>query len=85
MVKQGINPPTISTLNVMPSLYKFNIILAFFFIFTDTPVAYGNSWARGWIGAADTGLHHSHRNTRSKPHLWPMMQLAATPDPLPTE
>ena len=35
-----------------------------------TPVAYDNSQARGWIGAAAAGLCHSH-NTRSKPHLQP--------------
>ena len=29
-------------------------------------VAYGGSQARGQIGAAAAGLHHSHSNTRSK-------------------
>ena len=37
--------------------------------------------ARGLIGAIATGLHHSHRNTRSKLHLRPTPQLTATPDP----
>ena len=30
-------------------------------------MAYGSSQARGRIGA--TGLHHSHSNARSEPHL----------------
>ena len=50
-----------------------------------TPVAYGGSQARGHLRAATAGLHHSHRNTRSEPHLQPMPQLAAMPDPSPTE
>ena len=40
------------------------------------------SQARGPIGAAAAGLHHSHSNTRSKPHLRPTPQLTATLDPL---
>ena len=35
----------------------------------------------GPTGAAAASLHHSQGNTRSKPHLQPMLQLAATPDP----
>ena len=34
---------------------------------------------------AAASLSHSHCNTRSKPHLQPILQLAATPDPQPTE
>ena len=30
------------------------------------------------------GLHHSHGNSKSKPHLRPSPKLAATPDPRPT-
>ena len=30
-------------------------------------------------GAVATGLHHSHSNTRSEPHLQPTPQLMATP------
>uniref|UniRef100_A0A8D1KN44 Protein ripply3 n=1 Tax=Sus scrofa TaxID=9823 RepID=A0A8D1KN44_PIG len=40
--------------------------------------ACGSSQARGRIGAAATGLHHSHRNTRSKPHLQPTLQGSLT-------
>ena len=37
--------------------------------------AQGNSQARGRIGAAAAGLHHSHSNTRSEPHLQSTPQL----------
>ena len=50
--------------------------------FRAKPTAYRSFQAGGWIGAAAAGLHHSHSNTRSKPHLWPTPQLMATPDPL---
>ena len=33
------------------------------------------------IGAAAAGLHHSHSDTGSEPHLWPMQQLVEMPDP----
>ena len=41
--------------------------------------------ARGQIGAAAAGLHHIHSKTGSEPHLCPMPQLIAMPDPYPTE
>ena len=61
----------------------FFLLMNFFFLFMAVPVAYGNSWARGWIEAAAAGLHHSHchDNTGSEPHLRPMLQLVATLDP----
>ena len=34
-----------------------------------TPAAYGSSQARGLIGATASGLHHSHSNARTMPHL----------------
>ena len=46
-----------------------------------TMVAYGGSQARGRIGAAATGLHHSHSNVVSELHLRPTPQLTATLDP----
>ena len=51
--------------------------------FKATPVAYGGSQARGQIGtaAAANGLHHSHSNARSKPHLQPTPQLTVISDP----
>ena len=41
----------------------------FFFLFRATPAAYGSSQAGGQIGAAATGLCHSHSNMGSEPHL----------------
>ena len=64
----------------------FRICLFFFFLFglfassRVNPAAYGSSQARGLIGAAPAGLHHSHNNARSKPRLQPTPQLMATPD-----
>ena len=45
------------------------------------PVAYGGSQARGLIRAVAAGLHLSHSNTGSEPHLQPIPQLTTTPDP----
>ena len=63
----------------------FTCVLFFFFgLFAfsgATAAAHGGSQARGPIGAIAAGLHHSHRNTRSKPHLRPTPQFTATPDP----
>ena len=57
----------------------------FFFVFSRAaPAAYGGSQARGLIGAVSAGLHHSHSNTRSKPHLQLTPQFPAMPDPQPT-
>ena len=50
-----------------------------------TPVAYGDSQARGLIGTTAAGLYHSHSNTRSEPRLRPTPQFMAKPDPQPTE
>ena len=46
-----------------------NIYIYIFFLFRITPVACGSSQARGWIGAADACLYHSHSNLRSEPCL----------------
>ena len=54
----------------------------FFFVFSRAaPVAYGGSQARGLIRAVAAGLHHSHSNAESEPHLRPTPQLTATLDP----
>ena len=47
--------------------------------FWATPATHGGSWARGRFGAIAAGLHHSHSNARSEPHLWPMSQLTVNP------
>ena len=67
-----------------PSHFVVFLLLLFFlfwFFFRATPVAYGSSQARGGIGAAAAGLHHSHSNVGSEPHLQPMLQLVAMLDP----
>ena len=61
------------------------IYLFLFFYFSDAPIAYGSSQARGQIGATDAGLHHSHRKAGSEPNLRPTPQLTAMPGPRPTE
>ena len=52
----------------------------FFYLFRATPMACGGSQARGPIRVVATSLRHSH--SESEPHLRPMVQLMATPDPL---
>ena len=49
-----------------------------FFFFRAAPMAYGSSQPRGQIGVVAAGLHHSHSNARSEPHLQPIAQLMAT-------
>ena len=44
-------------------------------------MAHGNAQARGQISAVAAGLCHSHSNLGSEPHLQPIPQLMATPDP----
>ena len=53
----------------------------FFFLSTAAPTTYGGSQARGQIGAAAAGLHHSYSQARSETLLEPTLQLAAKPDP----
>ena len=48
-------------------------------------MAYGDSQARGQIGAVAAGLHHSYSNEGSKSHQQTTPQLMAMPDPQPTE
>ena len=57
----------------------------FFFLFRATHAAYESSQARGRIGAVAAGLHHSHSNIGSEPHLPPTPQVIATQDSQPTE
>ena len=59
----------------------FFCLFFFFAISRATPAAYGGSQARGGIRAVASGLHQSHSNTGSKPHLQPTPQLTAMPDP----
>ena len=56
-----------------------------FCLFRATPTAHAGSQARGLIGTAAAGLHHSHSHAGSAPCLWPSPQLKAMPDPSPAE
>ena len=58
--------PISEVLKIWPWL---QISFFFFFVFLGPHMAYGGSQARGLIGAVAAGLHHSHSNTRSEPHL----------------
>ena len=61
-------------------MYKLYAFL--FFVFSRAALtAYGGSQARGLIGAVAIGLHQSHSNEGSEPHLPPTPQLKAMPDP----
>ena len=51
----------------------------FFCLFRAAYRAYGDSQARGHIGAVAASLHHS--NAGSEPHLRPTPQLTETLDP----
>ena len=55
---------------ILPCVLQFVSFLFFFlFLFRTAPVAYGISQGRDQIRAVAAGLHHSHSNTRSDPHL----------------
>ena len=50
--------------------FVHNILFLFFSLsLRAILVAYGDSQARGKIGAVTASLHHSHSNIRSEPHL----------------
>ena len=67
---------------LVASTFSFILFfLIFFFLFKATPASYGSSQARGQIRDAAVCLCHSNSNAGSEPHLRPVPQLAATPDP----
>ena len=41
-------------------IFHWNTYQCFFPSFMAVPMAYGSTWARGWIGASAAGLYHSH-------------------------
>ena len=49
--------------------FFFVVVVVFCLFFRAVPVAYGNSLAKGQIGAIGAGLYHSHSNVRSEPYL----------------
>ena len=55
------------------------IYFCLFVLFRAAHMTYGGSQARGLIGAIAASLRYS--NSGSEPHLWPMPQLTAMPDP----
>ena len=55
------------------------IIIIIILFFRATGLLHGNSQARGRIRATAAG--HSHSSARYKPHLQPLPQLTAMPDP----
>ena len=62
--------------------FFFVVVVVCLFAFSWAALAaYRGSQARGLIGAIATGLHQSHSNAGSEPHLQPTPQLTATPDP----
>ena len=64
-------------------MFYIYIYISMFFVFClsrAAPAAYGESQARGLIGAVATRLHHSHSNAGSEPRLRPTPQLIVTPD-----
>ena len=63
------------------SFCLFVCLFVFFCHFRAIPMAYGGSQARSQIRAVAAGLHHSHSNTGSEPHLKPIPQLMASLDP----
>mgnify|MGYP007125349976 CR=1 FL=1 len=67
-------------LDLHGSMVYFILFYCLFAFSRAAPVAYGGSEARGLIGAVAAGLHQSHSNARSKPHLRPTPQLTATLD-----
>ena len=59
------------------------LFVCFFFVFclcSAAPMGFGGSQARELIRATAAGLHHSHSNARSEPHLRPVPQLMAMLD-----
>ena len=62
-------------------IFIYLFIFSLFAFFWAAPAAYGGSQARGLIAAVTAGLHHSHSNAESEPHLQPTPQFTATPDP----
>ena len=66
---------------LLDSLILFLFVLSFFVFSRATPMAYGGSQAKGRIGAAVASLHQSHSKSGSEPHLRPIPQLTAKPDP----
>ena len=76
----GISHPRDNTVGAREMMFTE----AFFFLFglfRAALSAYGDSQAKGCIGAVVAGLCHNHSDTRYEPRLQPIPQLTAVPDP----
>ena len=62
-------------------LFIYLFIYCLFALSRAAPLTYGDSQARGPIGAVAAGLRHSHSNAGSELCLQPTLQLTAMPDP----
>ena len=64
-------------------IYIYTCVCVYIYIFFNraAPAAYGSFRARGQIGAVVACSCHSHSNAGSEPHLRPIPQIEATPDP----
>ena len=65
-------------LSLFPS-FIFAVVAVLFL--RAAPKAYGGSQARGPIRAVAVDLRHSHSNAGSEPHVQPIPELMAMPDP----
>ena len=61
--------------------FSFSFSFVFLPFSRTASMAHRGSQVRGLISAVATGLHHSHSNRGSEPHLWPTPQLMAMLDP----
>ena len=72
------------TVDLSVAFLQFGNLFVLFCLFVfsiSAPLAYGDSQARGRIGAVTTSLRQSHSNVGSEPCLRLTPQLTATPDP----
>ena len=76
----GNHFPFISPAKHRKLLYEFQKMFIYF-LFKATFAAYGNSQARGQIGATAAGLYHGHSNSGSELHLQPTLKFMAMPNP----
>ena len=69
------------TNNIINGSYHFLSFFFFFGLYRAIPTAYGDSQARGLIGAVSTSICQSHSNMGSELHLQPTPQVTAMLDP----